>query len=366
MKIEINREALLAPLHQIAGVVEKRQTLPVLSNVLFHVENGEVNLTTSDLEVEMSSRCRAEAAESGTITVPARKLLDIVRALPDGVLLRLQHSDNRLTIHSGKSRFTLATLEASGFPRIEEMADAERMELPQSALSYIVQRVGFAMAHQDVRYFLNGMLLQIDHNRIRGVATDGHRLALAEQTIEIGTENSYSVIVPRKGVVELGRMLDDSNESMGLWLTRNHIRIECGDHRMTSKLIDGRYPDYEAVIPVGADKRMVADISILRRALQRTAILTNDKFRGVRLELSNGVLRLIAHNPEQEEAVEEIDVEYQGPDLKLGFNIGYLLDAIDALDGPELAMAMRDGDSSCLITDVDNDQARHVVMPLKL
>jgi DNA polymerase-3 subunit beta len=366
MKIELTREALLAPLHQIAGVVEKRQTLPVLSNVLLEVEDGVMRLTTSDLEVEMSSQAPLESYEPGRTTVPARKLLDIVRSLPDGQLVQIQQAEDRVVLRSGKSRFTLATLDAHGFPRIEEMDQAQELHLAQSALRYVIQRVSFAMAHQDVRYFLNGMLLQIGRGRVRGVATDGHRLATAEQVINVEGDEQYSVIVPRKGVVELGKMVEESDEPVQLWLTRNHIRIRCGNHSMTSKLIDGRYPDYEAVIPVGADKRMVADIATLRKALQRTAILTSDKFRGVRLEVDRGELKLTAHNPEQEEAVEEISVDYDGPALKLGFNISYLIDAIDALDGPELVMSMRDGDSSCLITDVDNDQARHVVMPLKL
>ncbi len=366
MQLSIQREALLKPLQQVAGVVERRQTLPILANLLVRVEQGELTLTGTDLEVEMTARTTVESAENGETTLPARKLFDIVRALPEGVRLQMKLNGDRMALTAGRSRFTLATLPASEFPVVEQIELLERIAVPEERLLGLIQGTAFAMANQDVRYYLNGMLIDLQDARIRCVATDGHRLALQEAEIAQSVATRRQIIVPRKGVNELAGLLQGGEGEVQLELGRNHLRVRRDEVTFTSKLIDGRFPDYEAVIPLGADKTAILDREGLRGALQRAAILSNEKYRGVRLELSPGRLRVIAHNPEQEEAIEEIEAQTMVDDLAVGFNVGYLLDALGALRHPEVKLHLRDAQSSCLIQDSDNAQARHVVMPLRL
>lgn len=366
MRFSLPREALLKPLQQVVGVVERRQTLPVLSNLLVNVGAEGVSFTGTDLEVEMVARTAAENLEAGEITIPARKLFDICRALPDGAKVKVEQSGERVSVSAGRSRFTLSTLPASEFPVIESIELVERISLPEATLKDLIARTAFAMANQDVRYYLNGLLLDVRDNVLRCVATDGHRLALAETRLETRISTRRQIIIPRKGVLELQGLFESGEGLVDLELGRNHLRLTRGGVTFTSKLIDGRFPDYEAVIPIGADKDVRVGREELRFALQRAAILSNEKYRGVKLDVSPNRLRIVAHNPEQEEAVEELEVTCSVAELSVGFNVNYLMDALAALSGDEITLSLRDAQSSCLLRKVDSDDTRHVVMPLRL
>jgi len=366
MQFSIQREVLLKPLQQVVGVVERRQTLPVLANLLVKVAGNKLSFTGTDLEVEMVATAAADDLVDGEITIPARKLFDIVRALPDGAKISLKLNGDRVALNAGRSRFTLATLPATEFPTIDEIELVEKVALPEQALRDLMERTAFAMANQDVRYYLNGMLLDLQEHTLRCVATDGHRLALKETKLESKVTTRRQIIIPRKGVNELIGLFETGDGEVQLEFGRNHLRVRRGDVVFTSKLIDGRFPDYEAVIPLGADKQATLDREVLRGALQRAAILSNEKYRGVKLELSPGKLRIVAHNPEQEEAVEELEADTVVSDLAVGFNVGYLLDALAALHGDKARLNLRDAQSSCLVQEADNDQSRHVIMPLRL
>ncbi len=366
MRFSLQREAFLKPLAQVVNVVERRQTLPVLANLLVVVRDGQLSLTGTDLEVEMVSRCAVEEAGDGEATIPARKLFDIVRALPDGSRVTVSQAGDKVTVQAGRSRFTLASLPANDFPSVDEVEATERVTVPEAALKELIERTAFAMAQQDVRYYLNGLLFDLGETRLRCVATDGHRLALCEAALDEAVQTKRQIIVPRKGVQELQRLLEGGDRSLELEMGRNHIRVKRDDVTFTSKLIDGRFPDYEAVIPIGADREVRIDREVLRAALQRAAILSNEKYRGVRLEVSPGQLRINAHNPEQEEAQEEVEADTRVDGLAVGFNVNYLLDALSALRDETVVIALRDANSSALVREATNERSRHVVMPLRL
>ncbi len=370
MKVSMTRDQLLKPLQQVAGVVEKRQTLQVLSNVLMVVEDGELAMTGTDLEVELVARQGLESdSHNGRVTVPCRKLLDICRALPATAQVELSLDSQRLLLRSGKSRFTLATLPANDFPNLEDtLAGSFSLSLSQKALKRLIDKTSFAMAQQDVRYYLNGMLFEVTEGRLRVVATDGHRLALCDAPISTQVPEKVQVIVPRKGVQELSRLLSDEDSEVTLTLGSNHLRVTVGNVTFTSKLIDGRFPDYERVLPKGGDRTLVAGREDLKSSLQRAAILCNEKFRGVRLQIAGDQLRILATNPDQEEAEEELQVEYSGKELEIGFNVGYLLDVLNALSGAYTRATLGDTNSSALVRDNDDEQADavYVVMPMRL
>ena len=366
MKLALQREDLLKPLTQIIGVVERRQTLPVLGNVLIQSGPEGLRLTATDLEVELVAESPIEGLERGETTLPARKLHEICRALPENSALRIEIDGDRATVRCGRSRFTLSTLPAADFPRLEDFQEATAIELPARQLRTLIERTHFAMAHQDVRYYLNGLLLELRPDRLVAVATDGHRLALAEIPMETGIADVQQVIIPRKGVQELLRLLESEDTPLRLQLASNHIRISSQGLQFTSKLIDGRFPDYRRVIPQENDKTLVADRESLRQSLGRTSILSNEKYRGIRLSLTPGSLKILAHNPEQEEAEEEIGVEFEGGKLDIGFNVTYLLDALNALEGEKVRIDLSDPNSSCLIRDASGDSGEYVVMPMRL
>ena len=366
MRFTLQREAFLKPLAQVVNVVERRQTLPVLANFLVQVSGGQLSLTGTDLEVEMVSRSAVDNAQDGEVTIPARKLFEIVRALPDGSQVTVSQSGDKVTVQAGRSRFTLATLPANDFPSVDEVEATERVTVGEAALKELIERTAFAMAQQDVRYYLNGLLFDLRDKTLRCVATDGHRLALCESALEGGGGAKRQIIVPRKGVTELQRLLEGGERVLELEVGRTHIRVKRDDVTFTSKLIDGRFPDYEAVIPIGADREVKLDRETLRAALQRAAILSNEKYRGVRVEVSPGQLKISAHNPEQEEAQEEIEAETKVSDLAIGFNVNYLLDALTALRGEDIVIQLRDANSSALVREAASEKSRHVVMPLRL
>jgi DNA polymerase-3 subunit beta len=365
MKLTAEREQLLAPLQAVIGVVERRQTMPVLANVLLGVRQGQLAITATDLEVELVAATEVAVQESGDITVPGRKLLDILRALPEKVSVALSLQGEKVVIKAGRSRFSLATLPASEFPVIDDINAQQTVQIPRKELLRLLEKTHFSMAQQDVRYYLNGMLLEVEAQSLRAVATDGHRLALCETALPTKAKTSQQVIVPRKGVLELQRVLTQDG-SADLAIGTNHVRAQIGDVRFTSKLIDGRFPEYSRVIPAAAPHSIRADRDLLRQALQRTAILSNEKYRGIRITAKKNLLTVQAHNPEQEEAEEEIEVEYGGGDLEVGFNVNYLLDALAAIDGQDVELGLTDSNSSCLIRSPGDANARYVVMPMRL
>jgi len=365
MKIKINRDALIKPLQQVAGVVERRQTLPVLSNVLLQVEGEQFSVTGTDLEVELVARIKVINAEPGEVTVPARKLMDICRELPDGAEVELTLKDQRLSIVCGRFRSALSTLPASDFPSVDKGSSEMSLTLDGKSLKRLIDRTSFAMAQQDVRYFLNGMLFEITGDSVKTVATDGHRLAMCSIEGQIDGE-TQQVIVPRKGVLEMQRLLNELSGDVSVTIGSNHLCLESDDFTLTTKLVDGRFPDYDRVIPKDGDKIVLADRVELRQALNRTAILSNEKFRGIRVNLTNGALQLSANNPEQEEAEETVSVEYEGEDLEVGFNVSYIQDVLSVIEADKVKITLHNSNSSALIEEPDNEDSVYVVMPMKL
>jgi len=365
MKLTAEREKLLVPLQAVIGVVERRQTMPVLANVLLGVTQGRLSITATDLEVELVATTEVAVQQTGDITVPGRKFLDILRALPEKVTVAITAEGEKAVIKAGRSRFTLSTLPAPEFPVIDDINSQQNVQISHKDLSRLLEKTHFSMAQQDVRYYLNGMLLEIDGQLLRAVATDGHRLALSEASLETKAKTSQQVIVPRKGVLELQRVLTPEGTA-SVAIGTNHVRAQIGDVRFTSKLIDGRFPEYSRVIPSAPPAAIRADRDVLRQALQRTAILSNEKYRGIRINVKKNAMTVQAHNPEQEEAEEEIEVAYEGGDLEVGFNVNYLLDALAAIDGQDVELGLTDSNSSCLIRSPGNSQARYVVMPMRL
>ena len=364
MKFTAAREALLKPLQAVIGVVERRQTMPILSNVLVIAREGQLSVTATDLEVELVAQADVETETGGEITVSGRKLLDICRALPEGTDISISVSGEKLSVRGGRSKFNLATLPSAEFPVVEDIKAGQSVVVSQAVMGRLIEKTHFSMAQQDVRYYLNGMLLETGGGFLRAVATDGHRLALCQAEIDSKVDEQQ-VIVPRKGVLELQRLMSGEGD-LNIELGANHVRIQLDGIRFTSKLIDGRFPEYERVIPKESSNELTADRGAFRGALQRTAILSNEKYRGIRLVIRDSGVVLQAHNPEQEEAEEELEVEYNGEDIEIGFNVNYLLDALGAVESDEVTLSVQDSNSSCLIRQPGNDDCTFVVMPMRL
>jgi DNA polymerase-3 subunit beta len=365
MKFSAEREAILSPLHAVIGVVERRQTMPILANVMLVAKDNNLRITASDLEVELNANGLATVLDAGEITVPGRKFLDIVKALPDKAIVTFAVEGERAVIRSGKSRFTLATLSVADFPVVENIEAKQKIALPQTEMKILLDKTHFSMAQQDVRYYLNGLLFEITGQQLRLVATDGHRLALAETQLAQAVPTTLQVILPRKGVLELQRILGTEGE-VEISIGANHMQVSVEGVKFTSKLIDGRFPDYGRVIPNEPNRIVGADRLGLRTALQRGAILSNEKYRGIRLTLKPGLLVLQAHNPEQEEAEEELEVEHTGEAMEIGFNVNYLMEALAAVEGEKVELGFTDGNSSCLIKAPGAVNSRYVVMPMRL
>ena len=364
MKFTAAREALLKPLQAVIGVVERRQTMPILSNVLMIARDGQLSITATDLEVELVAQADVDTESGGEITVSGRKLLDICRALPEGTEINIGVSGEKLSVRAGRSKFSLATLPAAEFPVVEDIKAGQSLSVSQETLGRLIEKTHFSMAQQDVRYYLNGMLLETSDGHLRAVATDGHRLALSQAGLDAKVDQQQ-VIVPRKGVLELQRLMAGEGD-LNIEFGANHIRIQLEGIRFTSKLIDGRFPEYERVIPKESSNELKADRGAFKSALQRTAILSNEKYRGIRLVIRDSGVILQAHNPEQEEAEEELEVEYSGEDIEIGFNVNYLLDALGAVDGDEVTLSVQDSNSSCLIRQPGKEDCTFVVMPMRL
>jgi DNA polymerase-3 subunit beta len=305
-------------------------------------------------------------SEDGELTVPARKLVDICKSLPDGCDIEFSSDGNKVVVRSGRSRFTLSTLPAREYPSVEDSLGTHQFSIKQGQLKRLIDRTGFAMAQQDVRYYLNGMLWELSSGHLRVVATDGHRLALCTLPGEMNVDSDVQVILPRKGVIELSRLLLDDEDDIGVVIGNNHIRATTQDFTFTSKLVDGKFPDYQRVLPKAADKTILGSRLELRQAFARTAILSNEKYHGVRLNLSDGNLTIIANNPEQEEAEEAVPVDYAGNSLEIGFNVSYLLDVMGVLSGEQVKMSLSDPNSSVLLEESEDGDSVYVVMPMRL
>ena len=366
MKIKIQKEDILVPLQKIIGAVEKRQTMPTLSNVLIKAENNKLTLTATDLEIELITTINLVVDETGSTTIPARKLLDICKALPNESSVNITVKGDKATIQSGRSRFSLMTLPASDFPVLDAINIISEFEIPQNTLRELIDKTGFAMAQQDVRYYLNGLMLEISTGILRAVATDGHRLAYCEKQTDCELADVKQVILPRKGVLELLRLLESSEDKAKVSIASNHLQVTLNDIRFTSKLIDGRFPDYNRVIPDDGLCVMTADRELLRQALVRTSILSNEKYRGIRLILKDNIVELKAQNPDQEEADVELEVDYKGDDIEIGFNVNYMLDVLNVASSSMVQIRFKDSNSSCLLSFPDQDDCKYVIMPMRL
>jgi DNA polymerase-3 subunit beta len=366
--LQIPRDALLKPLQAVTGIVEKRHTLPILSNVLLEKKDGRLDLIATDLEIQVSTSCDASGSAAGdqSLTLSARKLQDILRSLPEEAEVVLDTQANRVQMRAGKSRFNLQTLPAADFPVLSDAgAPLAQVELTQKALKGLLSLAQFAMAQQDIRYYLNGMLVVLDGKEIKVVATDGHRLSFAGGTVADAQEKR-EVILPRKAVLELTRLLSDSDEPVTVQLYASQVRFRFGAVDLVTKVIDGKFPDYTRVIPTNYQKHIKLGRAALLQALQRAAILSNEKFRGVRWMLMDGALRISCTNNEQEEAQEELEVDYAGEALDVGFNITYLLDVLNNVHAEEIDCSFGDANSSMLVTVPEHPDYRYVVMPMRI
>lgn len=369
MEFLISRESLLTPLQVVSGAVEKRHTLPILSNLLLRVDEQSLWITGTDLEVELLANAELlSECVPGTITVPARKFLDIVKSLPSDVDIKFVAEGDKARITAGRGKYTLSTLPSDDFPNLEDSSFDVEFEIERRALKKLIDKTSFSMAQQDVRYYLNGLSIETENQIVRAVATDGHRLAISSCSLEGYQLPGRQVIVPRKGVLEVSRLLDDSEQPLKVQFGTNHIRVFSQDYVFTSKLVDGRFPDYRRVLPDSPDKVLAFDRVVLKGAFTRALILTNEKlkFRGVRLNFENNELKITANNPEQEQAEEVIDVDYNDESMEIGFNVSYLIDVLNAIDEEQVVFKLTDSNSSALIQSANDDSAQYVIMPMRL
>ncbi|QHG92659.1 DNA polymerase III subunit beta [Coxiella endosymbiont of Amblyomma sculptum] len=373
MRLYLVREMLLKPLQQVIGIMERKQILPILSNVLLSIENNQLSITGTDLEIELRGveKLNKQDQKSCRLTLPGKKLMDICRSLPEKASIELTQDKERIVLRSGQSRFVLSTFPVDTFPTIEKMEYHLQLTMPQCVLYRLLQKTHFSMAYNDVRYYLNGLLLEIYTNKLRTVATDGHRLSINTSEIENTVKSKLRIILPRKGITELLRLLTNKEDCIVLTIGNNHVRISTGDFVFTSKLIEGRFPDYERVIPKGGDKQIRIDRDLLKQAINRMAILCNEKFRGIRFELRHRLLRISSYNIEQEMSEEEIEIDYiQNKELDIGLNVNYLLDILRVVNRGNITLTFSDANSGVLIAEDTTSMKRidssFVVMPMRL
>lgn len=365
MEFSIKREALLQPLLVVSSVVEKRQTLPILSNISIVVEGSTATLTATDLEVEISAKVPVESTGNLAATVPARKLVDICKAAPAGCLIKLDLSAEKLKVQAGRARFTLSVMDPREYPTLSLTGEISAIELTQAELHQLLALTQFAMAQQDVRYYLNGLFFDLQASSLTVVGTEGHRLALAKKDLA-HREETRQLIIPRKTILEMLRLLDSSDEKVKLTLGNDHFIFESGNVIFRSKVIEGNFPDYHRVIPTGVTNKLTCKRLELKEVMARVAILANEKYRAIRLTLSDNNLSVSANNQENEEAVEDLDVNYAGAQLEIGFNASYFLDVLNALATENVEINFGDSNSSCLIVEPDNADAQYVIMPMRL
>src|SRR6266550_4520901 len=363
---QIPRDALLKPLQAVSGIVERRQTLPILANVLVEQKNGRLFMTATELRMQITAHSELAGKQDQSVTVAARKLQDLLRALPDDATLNVDTSASKMVVRANRSRFNLQTLPAGDYPRISiAQEQLQTISLPQRDFRGLLKLAEFAMAQQDIRYYLNGMLLVVDKGSLQTVATDGHRLSYASLVVP-GDYSRQEVILPRKTVLELGKLLEDIEAEVTIDVLANQVRFRFSNIELVSKVVDGKFPDYNRVIPSGHSKQIDLSRTELLHALQRAAILSNEKFRGVRVVLGNDQLKIICTNSEQEEAEEELEIAYKGDPLDIGFNINYLLDVLQNMAMERVALAFGDANSSALVTVPDRDDYKYVVMPMRI
>ena len=373
--IKATRDAILKPLQQVAGIVEKRHTLPILSNILITKQGTRVSFISTDIEMQITASASIGAgAENESTTVSARKLVDILKALPSNDEVTLSLAAQKLSITQNRSKFSLQTLPSTEFPTVVRSDQfPARVQLAQKDVKRLLHLVSFSMAQQDIRYYLNGMLIVVDKNHLKAVATDGHRLAFAQLTIDHAEKITLAdqaekteVIIPRKAISELQKTLRDDDHEVTIEIASNQARFILDDLEILSKLIEGRFPDYQRVIPQNHNKKIDFNRELLLGALARVAILTSDKFKGVRLILSPDQLRISSTNAEQEEAQEDIAIEYQGELLDIGFNVQYLIDVLTTLHADVICLSLLDQNSSALLTTATDPDFRYVVMPMRI
>ncbi len=363
--VKASRDALLKPLQVVSGIVERRQTLPILANILVRKDGERVSFTATDLEIQIQTSADIGAGkDAAATTVAARKLVDILRALPEADVA-LSLSNKKMAIASGRSRFNLQTLAAEEFPTVAQAEFTADFTLPASTFKYLLSMVHFAMAQQDIRYYLNGMLLVVDGATVRAVATDGHRLALCEVAKD-GASNKIEAIIPRKTVLELSRLLPDSDDPVRVQMAANQVKFSFADIELVSKLVEGKFPDYQRVLPAANTKVFAIGREDLMHALQRAAILTTDKFKGVRMVLASGSLKITSTNADQEDAQDELEIDYAGDGLDIGFNVNYLLDVLANLKTEQIRFSLGDALGSALITMPDSERFKYVVMPMRI
>jgi DNA polymerase III subunit beta len=366
MQIKINREVLLKPLTNVSSIVERRHTLPILSNLLLEAKNNNIQLTATDLEMQISLNIESKFSGDLSTTISAKKLLDICRSLPEGVDIDMQSNDSRITVKAGKSRFNLQTLPAADYPVMTKVAgNNTSIQISQNALKKLLKQVEFAMAQQDIRYYLNGLLFEVNENKLNIVGTDGHRLSFTS-TILNKTYEKTEVILPRKTVVELIKLLDDSENEVNIELSAGQVNFAFDEIRLISKVIDGKFPDYNRVIPVDHKNTFSVNRIAVLTAMQRASILSNEKYRGIRMVLSNNNLKLISTNTEQEEAEEELEIDYTKDTLDIGFNVTYLIDVLNNVNDETINFSFADANSSCLITVPNDENYKYVVMPMRI
>ena len=365
--LKATQDKVLAVLQSVAGIVERRHTLPILANVLIRKTGNALQFTTSDLEVQI--RTTAElGGDTGdfTTTVNARKVIEVLRTMPGDQTVSLESSQDKLLLKGGKSRFTLQTLPAADFPLVQEAANfGPAFSVPQKTLKHLLGQVAFAMAVQDIRYYLNGILFVAEGKTLSLVATDGHRLAFASAELDVEVPKQ-EVILPRKTVLELQRLLSDADGALEMRFANNQAKFCFGALEFVSKLVEGKFPDYNRVIPRNHHNSVTLGRTALLASLQRTAIMTTDKFKGVRLNLEPGLLRVASSNAEQEEAVDELDIDYGGDAIEIGFNVSYLIDALASMEQDMVQIALADGNSSALVTRPDSQNFKYVVMPMRI
>ncbi len=367
MRFETTRENLLRPIQFASSVVERKQTLPILSNVLIKLKDNEISVTATDLEMEIIAKLQVENGTDGEITIPVRKLLDTCKALPDEAHISFIVENDKAVIKSGRTRFRLTTISAENFPVIETLKSLYSFDMAQNEFKNLLDKTSFSMALQDVRFYLNGLLLEIKEDSVTAVATDGHRLALSRLNAETKAPETLHTIIPRKAVIEIARLLLEDESQVSVTVGENFFRLEFNQIVFTTKLIDAQYPNYNNVIPQTGENQLIANKEAIKQCLLRTSILSNEKYRGIRVEIENNKLKAQANNPDQEEAEDEIEVSYTGENLRIGFNVNYLIDAITAVDSNEVLIKFSDANGSAVIAPADGDQyILYVVMPMRL
>ncbi len=366
MNIKIDRELLINPLGNVSGIVEKRHALPILSNLLLENQENNLKFTATDLEMQISTHIKTKLSDNFQITIPAKKLFDITRALPEKSNIDIQIEENKVTVKAKKSRFNLQTLPPKDYPVMKkDVDDVIKLKLSQSVLKNLLKQVDFSMAQQDIRYYLNGLLIEIKDNNLNIVGTDGHRLSFTSTTLKDPCKN-IQVIVPRKTIVELVKLLSDSDDNVEVGITNNQVNFNFNDIDLITKVIDGKFPDYSRVIPNGHENIFDIDRETLLDAMLRASILSNDKYRGIRMVVEENNLKLISNNSEHEEAEEEIEIKYKGDKIDIGFNVTYLIDVLTNIQTEKLTIAFSDSSSSCLVTIPKNKEYKYVVMPMRI